>query len=123
MFKNLENEKAAEPGLKQYLSPVAVWALSFGCAVGWGSFVMPGTTFLPVAGPAGTTVGIILGAIVMLIIGVNYHYMMNRFPDSGGTYTCLCCHNLGKRHSASAHFQKSFRKHLSVWFSLYDCRI
>ena len=27
-----------------------VWALSLGCIIGWGAFVMPGTTFLPVAG-------------------------------------------------------------------------
>ena len=30
-----------------YLSPLGVIALSFGYAVGWGSFVMPGTMFLP----------------------------------------------------------------------------
>ena len=37
-------------------------ALSFGCAVGWGAFVMPGTAFLPVAGPLGTLIG--LGVVV-----------------------------------------------------------
>ena len=73
--------------LGKYLSPVSVWALSFGCAVGWGAFVMPGTTFLPMAGPLGTALGIALGAVVMLIIGVNYHYLMNRYPDAGGTLT------------------------------------
>ena len=72
-------------GLRKYLSPLSAWALSFGCAVGWGSFVMPGTTFLPMAGPLGTAIGIGLGAFIMLIIGMNYHYMMNRYPDSGGT--------------------------------------
>lgn len=30
---------------KKYLSIMGAWALSFGCSVGWGSFVMPGTTF------------------------------------------------------------------------------
>ncbi len=48
---------------------------------------MPGTTFLPIAGPAGTALGIGVGALVMLILGVNYHYLMNRYPDGGGTYT------------------------------------
>ena len=70
-----------------YLSALGAWALAFGCAVGWGSFVMPGNTFLPVAGPIGTAVGIVLGGVVMLILGVNYHFLMNRYPDSGGTYT------------------------------------
>lgn len=74
-------------GLGKYLSPLSVWALSFGCAVGWGSFVMPGTTFLPAAGPVGTVIGIVIGAVVMFIIGMNYHYLMNRYPDAGGALT------------------------------------
>ncbi len=73
--------------LTRYLSPLSVWALSFGCAVGWGAFVMPGTTFLPAAGPMGTAIGIVIGAIVMLIIGMNYHYLINRYPGAGGTLT------------------------------------
>ncbi|MBR0261323.1 MAG: amino acid permease [Selenomonadaceae bacterium] len=73
--------------LKPYLSPLNVWALSFGCAVGWGSFVMPGTTFLPIAGPIGTALGMAVGGIIMLIIGYNYHFMMNKYPDAGGTYS------------------------------------
>lgn len=73
--------------LTKYLSPINVWALSFGCAVGWGAFVMPGTTFLPAAGPWGTALGIGIGAVVMFIIGVNYHFLMNRYPDAGGTLT------------------------------------
>ena len=74
-------------GLTRYLSPLGVWALSFGCAVGWGSFIMPGTTFLPSAGPLGTVLGIAIGAVIMLVIGMNYHFLMNRFPDAGGTLT------------------------------------
>ena len=49
--------------LSHYLSPIEVWALSFGCAVGWGAFVMPGTTFLPLSGPLGTAIGMITGAV------------------------------------------------------------
>ena len=64
-----------------------VWALSLGCAVGWGAFVMNGTTFLPLAGPWGTAIGMLIGAGIMLLIGVNYHYLMNRYPDAGGTMT------------------------------------
>lgn len=43
--------------LARYLLPMDVWALSLGCIIGWDAFVMPGTTFLPVAGPLGTIVG------------------------------------------------------------------
>ena len=51
-----------KPKLGPYLSPISVLALSFGYAVGWGSFVMPGTMFLPGAGPAGTVIGILIGS-------------------------------------------------------------
>ena len=71
----------------KYLSPLGAFALSFGCSVGWGAFVMPGTTFLPIAGPLGSAIGIAIGALVIFVIGINYHYLMNRYPDLGGTLT------------------------------------
>ncbi len=82
--------KDNQPGgkaLSAYLSPLAVWALAFGSAVGWGSFVMPGTTFLPIAGPWGSVIGLIIGALIMLIIGLSYCFLMKRYPDAGGSYT------------------------------------
>ena len=45
----------------KYLSALGAWALAFGCSVGWGAFVMPGTTFLPIAGPVGTVIGVGIG--------------------------------------------------------------
>ncbi len=86
---NSQYTKAEENNakLESYLSPLTVWALSFGCAVGWGAFVMPGTTFLPTAGPIGTVLGVAAGALVMFIIGINYCYLMEKYPGSGGTLT------------------------------------
>ncbi len=72
--------------LKPYLTPLGAFGLALGCAVGWGAFVMPATVFLPMGGPLGVALGMGLGGVVMLIIGYNYHYMMNRHKDSGGTY-------------------------------------
>lgn len=50
-------EQGAQPApakpLDRYLAPLDVWGMAFGCMVGWGVFAMPGTTFLPIAGPAG----------------------------------------------------------------------
>lgn len=48
---------------------------------------MNGTTFLPLAGPWGTAIGMLIGAGIMLLIGVNYHFLMNKYPDAGGTMT------------------------------------
>ena len=70
-----------------HLSLLAAWALAFGCSVGWGAFVMPGTVFLPNAGSLGSFIGLFLGAAAMLVIGINYSALMRRYPDSGGAYT------------------------------------
>ena len=71
----------------RYLSPLGAWSLAFGCTVGWGAFMMPGTTFLPTAGPMGTIIGMSIGAALMLIISFNYHYLMNHYAGSGGAFT------------------------------------
>ena len=81
------NQAGALERKSPYLSALGAWALAFGCAVGWGAFVMPGNTFLPIAGPLGSALGMAAGGLVMLLLAVNFHYLMNKFPDSGGTYT------------------------------------
>ncbi len=73
--------------LTRYLSPMGVWAISIGTSIGWGSFVITGNTYLSAAGPMGSALGLIIGAIVMVVIGRNYFYMMTKYPDSGGVYT------------------------------------
>ena len=73
-------------GIGRHLSMLSAWGLSFGLAVGWGAFVMPGAEFLPSAGPLGTVVGIVVGALAMAIIGWNYHRMVTTLPGSGGAY-------------------------------------
>ncbi len=65
---------------------LSAWGLSFGLAVGWGAFVMPGAEFLPSAGPLGTVIGIVVGALAMAVIGWNYHCMVATLPGSGGAY-------------------------------------
>ena len=97
---------SAPSGLRPYLSSLGAWALAFGCAVGWGSFVMPGTVFLPIGGPYGIFFGMVIGAVLMLMIGYNYHYMMNIYSDAGGTYS-YSKHTFGYDHGF-----------LSAWFLL-----
>ena len=74
-------------GLSRYLSTLGALALSFGYAVGWGAFVMPGTSFLPGAGPLGTVIGVLFGALAMGIFAVNYHRLTNRYSGPGGAAT------------------------------------
>jgi signal transduction histidine kinase/CheY-like chemotaxis protein len=74
-------------GNHQKFSVLSAWALSFGCAVGWGAFVMPATTLLPIAGPLGTVIAVVLGAVLMGVIAYNFHIMMNRIPDNGSVFS------------------------------------
>ena len=64
-----------------------VWALAFGCIIGWGSFVNPGKKFLPNSGVAGTAIAMAMGAIVMIIIACSYAYMIPKYPKAGGEFT------------------------------------
>ena len=68
------------------LSRFEAWALALGGIVGWGSFMMPGTTFLPTAGPFGTAIAVVLGAGIMVVIALNLQHMMNQYPETGGAF-------------------------------------
>ncbi len=82
--------------LKKQLSPSSVWALAFGCIIGWGSFINPGKKFLLNSGVAGTAIAMLLGALVMIVIAFSYAYMIPKYPKAGGefTFTKAC---FGKR--------------------------
>lgn len=73
--------------LQRQLSPMHVWAIAFGCIIGWGSFVNPGKKFLPNSGVAGTAIAMALGALVMIIIAFSYAYMIPKYPKAGGEFT------------------------------------
>ena len=72
-----------------------VWAIAFGCIIGWGSFINPGKKFLPNSGVAGTAIAMFLGAIVMIIIAFSYAYMVPKHPKAGGEFT-FAKENFGK---------------------------
>ena len=72
--------------LQPYLSPLAVWALSAGSAIGWGSLVVTGSTYLAKAGPLGSILGLLTGFAVMLLVAYHYHFLANRYPGTGGLY-------------------------------------
>jgi len=80
-------EKKNEPGLQKQLKPIHVWAIAFGCIIGWGSFINPGKKFLPNSGVAGTAIAMVMGAAVMIIIACSYAYMVPKYPKAGGEFT------------------------------------
>ncbi|MBR2064065.1 MAG: amino acid permease, partial [Bacteroidales bacterium] len=78
------SEKRAK--LKKVMRPVDVWGLALGAIIGWGCFVLPGTAFLPKAGPAGTAAGMLIGALLIVVIAISYGYLIRNFPLSGGEF-------------------------------------
>lgn len=81
-----ENRNSVEC-LQRRLSPLNVWALALGSIIGWGAFVMPANTFLPNAGPLGTAIAMAAAALIMIVIALNYSYMIERHPIAGGEFT------------------------------------
>lgn len=75
-----------EGKLQRKLTPLNVWALALGCIIGWGAFIMPGEIFLVKAGPLGTALAMSAAAIILIIISVNYCYMIKKYPVAGGEF-------------------------------------
>ena len=82
-----KENKVTEDKLEKKLNPMSVWAIAFGCIIGWGSFINPGKKFLPTSGVAGTAVAMALGALIMIIIAYSYAYMVPKYPKAGGEFT------------------------------------
>ena len=76
-----------EEKMKPNLSPLGVLAFSIGTSIGWGSLVVTSNTYLAQAGPWGSTIGMLVGCAVMLVISRSYAYLIRVFPESGGAYT------------------------------------
>ena len=74
---------------EQTLSPLGVWAMALGCIIGWGAFAMPGTSFLPDAGPVGTIIGVVISCAMCLVVGANYSYLLQHYPDNGASHTYI----------------------------------
>ena len=86
-----------EMKLERKLSPINIWALAFGCIIGAGAFVYPGTVLLNRAGPLGSAIAIAIGAFTIIIITANYGYMIKKFPKAGGEFfihqACIWSHH------------------------------
>ena len=76
----------SEEKLQKKLSPLNVWALALGCIIGWGAFIMPGEIFLVKAGPLGMGIAMAVASIILVIIAINYYYMIKRYPVAGGEF-------------------------------------
>lgn len=80
------NKPEQQQQFKKKLNPMDVWAIAFGCIIGWGAFINPGEKFLPNSGVLGTAIAIAIGAIIMIIISFSYAYMIRKHPKAGGEF-------------------------------------
>lgn len=71
---------------KKAMRPIDVWGLALGAIIGWGCFVLPGSAFLPKAGPLGTAIGMLIGALLIIVIALSYGYLIRKYPVSGGEF-------------------------------------
>ena len=86
------------PGPRRLVTRTVAWALSFGCIIGCGSFVIPGSSFLPYAGPLGTAIAIAIGMVAVGLLAVGYRYLMGKFPVAGGAFA-YTCETFGRNHA------------------------
>ncbi len=71
--------------LRKSLRPRHVASLALGCIIGFGCFVLAGD-FLERSGPLGATIGLVIGALFMLLIAESYAPLMERFPVAGAEF-------------------------------------
>ncbi|MCR5419406.1 MAG: amino acid permease [Lachnospiraceae bacterium] len=89
VLQNEEIYTSERFGKSHSISYLGAVAISVGSALGWGSFVHSGNSFLLKAGPLGSVLGLLIGAVIMIIIARSYHYMMSTYPDAGGIYAYI----------------------------------
>lgn len=71
--------------LSKSMKPGWIWAIAFGSSIGWGAFILP-ADWIGQSGPLGAIIGLLLGALVMIIIAVSYGELIKKYPVSGGEY-------------------------------------
>ncbi len=79
------------------LKTIEIFAIIIGAIIGMGSFMLPGTKFLPSAGVINTCLGLVLGTLMIVLIEKNYAYMMRQSITEGGEFS-FTLNVLGKKH-------------------------
>lgn len=79
------NQQVDRGDLRKNLSEKFVWAIAYGSCIGWGAFILPGD-WIGQSGPIAAAIGIVIGALLMILIAVSYGALVERFPVSGGAF-------------------------------------
>lgn len=79
-----QNKDVVAPLYK--FSSLDICALSIGGAIGWGFFNVPEASYLPIAGPIGTLIGVILSTLFIFLIGVNYLTLIKKYSNKTSSF-------------------------------------
>lgn len=73
-------------GLSRQMKPGAVWALAVGSIIGWGCFIQGAEWTRQAGGPIALVIGFLLGAALMIVIGLCYAYLISKIKVAGGEF-------------------------------------
>lgn len=82
--------------LTKSMRPSWVFAMALGSAVGWGAFILPFDWGVE-GGLAGTTIGFIIGGLIIAVIAVSYGNVIAKLPVAGGG-VAFALSSLGRTH-------------------------
>lgn len=83
--------------MSKNLNKLDILSLVLGSIIGWGSFTLPGSKFLPESGVINTGLGLMLGALAVCLIQKGYQVMLQNHYEDGGEFS-YTYRNLGKLH-------------------------
>lgn len=83
--------------MKAKLGKLDVFSVALGSIIGWGAFMLPGNKFLGEAGIINTAIGLILGALAIIIIEKSYERMLSNHDDNGGEFSYIY-NEMGEMH-------------------------
>ena len=73
----------------RFYSYISIFAVAFCCIIGWGSFNLAGTIFLPRAGAVGSLIGILIASIIALAVCVSYINLARAYPKADSSYSLI----------------------------------
>lgn len=73
--------------MEKKLNKIDILSLAVGSIIGWGSFTLPGTKFLPESGVINTAIGLTLGGLAVIFIQIGYKVMMENHFEDGGEFS------------------------------------
>ncbi len=81
--------------MKNKLNPIDILSIALGSIIGWGSFTLPGTKFLPESGVINTAIGLTLGGLAVVFVQIGYRVMLENHLEDGGEFS-YAYENMGK---------------------------